>query len=311
MRRTEVVRIVVVSFAVLAAELGHAADGSAQSQVPPKGEGTVTVTYQNYYHTGHFDRLGKKNKNGATHTKAVIGQIDFGITDTIGLNVTLPFIASKYTGPRSYFVEGILTTPGPLDDGSYHEAFQDVRAEIRRMFLMGSVAAAPFVAVSLPTHHYETAGEAVPGRHRRELQLGASATWELDRVLPGTYVHGRYAYAALERINAFPHTRSNLDVEAGHDITSRVAVRGLLGGQIAHKRPLLAELIPDWVNHDRFINSSYLNVGGGVSLSLKSTTEIYALWDATVRGSRGAHVARTLAIGVSRSFGSGLHGLGP
>jgi hypothetical protein len=309
--RTGALRFSSACLTVLLAQLASARALTAQAWVPAKGEGTVTETYQNYYHTGHFDRLGRKNENGATHSKTLITQIDVGITDTFALSLSLPFIASKYTGPDYYEVEGIPTTPGPLDrDRTYHGAFQDLHVEARRMFEIRAAAVAPFVGFSQPTHDYETAGEAVPGRHRREFQVGAAASMDLDRWLPRSSIHGRYGYAALERVNNFPHTRSNIDVEGNHDVTSRVGMRGLIGWQIAHKRPTLAQLAPDWVHHDRFINSSYLNVGGGAFLSVTRTTEIFAIWASTVRGNRGAHVGRMLAVGVGRSFGGGLHGLG-
>lgn len=305
MERTAAVRMVYVSLSVVAMCFGAAVPVAGQTSVPTQGEGTVSLTYQNYHHTGHFDRMGKKNTNGPTQSQVLILGLDFGIGHEIGLSVTLPFIASKYTGPPSYIVEGHLTLAGPLDNGKYHGAFQDVRVEARRQFLAGPAEVTPFVGVSMPTHEYETIGEAVPGRHRSELQFGVSASPGLESVVPRTHLHGRYAYASLERVNGFPHTRSNIDVEAGYDVTSRIGIRGLLGWQIAHKRPTVAELEPDWRNHDRFVNSSYLNVGGGASLSLTRSIEIYAVLAGTVRGNRGAHVARILAIGVSRRFGGG------
>lgn len=304
-------RIFWISLAVLAIDLGGATHGAAQATVPPRGEGAVSVTYQNYHHTGHFDRLGRKNTNGATQSQVFLTHLDLGLTDTIGLTVSLPFIASKYTGPDVYFVEGIETRPGPLDeDRTYHGAFQDLRIEARRMFRAGSVAFAPFVSVSLPTHNYETKGEAVPGRHRTELQLGVSAGTEVESILPGTQVQGRYAYATLERENGFPHTRSSIEVEVGHGLTSRISVHGVLAWQIAHKGPTVPQLAHDWVNHDRFINSGFFNLSGGASFSLSRSTEVYVAGAGTLRGRRGAHVARILAIGVSRSFGGGFKGLG-
>lgn len=309
MERTAAVRMLRISLAFVAIHLGAAARVTGQT-VPARGEGTVSVTFQNYHHTGHFDRFGQKNTNGATESKVLIAQLDVGITDAIGLGVTLPFIASKYTGPPIYFVEGIETHPGPLDDRTYHGAFQDIRVEARRMFLTGPAELTPFISVSVPTHDYETQGEAVPGRHRSELQFGVSASPGLASVLPRTDVHARYAYATLERVNGFPHTRSNIDVDGSYDLTPRISVRGLIGWQIAHKRPTIQELVPDWVNHDRFVNSSFLNVGGGAALSLTRETEIYLVWVGTVRGNRGAHVARILAVGVSRSFGGSLPSLG-
>ena len=282
----------------------------AQSWVPARGEGSVSLTFQNYDVAGHFDALGRKNTNGGTQSQAVVTEFDYGVTDTIGLAVSLPFIASKYTGPPVYFVGGHETHPGPLDDRHYHGAFQDVRVEMSRLFWAGPVALAPFVGGSFPTHNYETVGEAVPGRHRRDYQVGANAGVDLDRIVPRTYVHGRYAYATAQQLENHPFTRSNIDVEGGYSATSRVAIRGLVGLQIRHQGPALSELSDDWENHDRFIAPSYFNVGGGVSVSVTSTTDVYALLVGTVSGSNGAHRARTIAAGVSFGLWSRLQGLG-
>ena len=310
MARTRGLRFVRLSLPVLLVQLAGAATLDAQAWVPSAGEGTVSVTYQNYYVTGHFDPAGRPNKNGGTHTKAVVTELEYGVTDTIGLSVSLPFIASKYTGASSYVVRGFETFPGPLDDGSYHAAVQDLRVEARRVFVAGAVAVAPFVGALFPTHAYETAGEAVPGRHRRELQLGASVSALLDPVVPGAYVHARYSYGAAERVRDLPYTHSNIDLEGGHAVTSRVGLRGLVSWQIAHKGPTAAELASDWKNHDRFIASSYVNLGGGPSVSLTRAVDVYVLWVAAVAGDSGAHVSRTLAIGTSWNFGGGLGGLG-
>ena len=158
---------------------------NAQAWIPTKGEGTVSLTYQNYDVAGHYDARGRKNNNGGTQSHVAVAEVDYGITDTIGLTVNLPFIASKYTGPPIYFVGGIETHPGPLDDGTYHGAFQDVRVEVRRLFWAGPIPVAPFIGASFPTHDYETVGEAVPGRHRRDLQIGANVGINLDRLLSG------------------------------------------------------------------------------------------------------------------------------
>jgi hypothetical protein len=299
-----------MSLAVAGVHLGCVTILSAQAWVPPRGEGTISATYQNYDVEGHFGPTGLENENGGTHTQAVIAELDYGATDTFGLTVTLPFIASKYTGPPFYFVGPFLTVPGPLDDGSYHGAFQDLRVEARRMFLTGPVAIAPFVGALFPTHAYETVGEAVPGRHRREFQFGVGASTFFAPVLPGTSVHARYAYAMAERVDNFPFTRSNIDLEADQAVVSRVALRGLARWQFAHTGPVLAELEHDWTHHDRFIAPSYLNLGGGASVSLTRSADIDVLWVATVSGKNGAHRARTLAVSATWSFGGGFGALG-
>jgi hypothetical protein len=282
----------------------------AQAWVPDRGEGSVSLTYQNYDVAGHFDVRGRENNNGGTRSHVLATELDFGVTETLGLTVSLPFIASKYTGPPTYFVGTHETHPGPLDDGRYHGAFQDVRFEVRRVFWAGPVPIAPFVGASFPTHKYETVGEAVPGRHRRDFQFGANAGFDLDRVLPGSYVQVRYAFATAERVGDFPFTRSNIDVEGGYAVMSRVVVRGLMNRQIRHQGPSLDELAADWEHHDRFIAPSYVNLGGGVSVSVAGSTDVYALWVATVSGNNGAHRARTLALGITLGLRSGLQGLG-
>jgi hypothetical protein len=298
------------SVVALLIQLCGAADVRAQTAVPSTGEWLVSFTYQTYDVPGHFDRQGRENNNGGTYTQALITEIDFPLHDSIGLRVSLPFIASKYTGPPCYMVGPFPTCAGPQDDGTYHGAFQDLRIEGRWVFEAGPFAVAPFLAGSFPTHDYETVGEAVPGRHRRDLQVGASADVALDLLVPRTYTYVRYGYGAAEREEGFPFTRSNIDVEGGYALTSRLLLRGVAGWQIAHEGPTLEELAPDWEHHDRFIAPSYLNLGAGAAFALTPSLDIYGLWVQTVSGRNGAHRARMLGIGLTVWVGGGLS-LGP
>jgi len=278
----------------------------AQDLVEPRGEGTVSFTFQNYAVAGHFDALGHKNNNGGTHSDAIVTEIDYGVTDSFGVTVSLPFIASKYTGPPVYFVGGHETHPGPLDDGTYHSALQDFRIEVRRMFWAGSVAIAPLANISFPSHDYETRGEAVPGRHRRDYQVGASFGTDLDRVVPHAYLEGRYAFGWAQQINDIPFTRSMMDLEFGHMTTSRLTLRALINWQIRHDGPAVSELLDDWEDHDRFIAPSFLNLGGGGTVMVNRSLDIYAVVLGTVRGSNGAHRGRLIAAGMSWGFGRGV-----
>jgi len=281
----------------------------AQALVPASGEGSVSFTYQNYDVVGHFDPFGNKNNNGGTHSHAVVTELDYGVTDTLGLTISLPFIASKYTGPPVYFVGGHETRPGPLDDGSYHAALQDVRIEVRRLFWTKWFAVAPFGGFSFPTHDYQTVGEAVPGRHRRDYQVGASAGTDLGHVVPNAYLQVRYAYGTMQSIDDHPFTRSNIDVEVGKAPVRWLLVRGLINWQIRHQGPTLDQLSNDWVHHDRFIAPSFFNVGAGMSVPVTHSADVYALYVVTVAGSNGAHRGRLFAVGTSWGFGRTLGGL--
>jgi len=296
---------------VLIACVHNAGAGMAQAQawVPTKGEGSLSFTYQSYDVVGHFDVFGNKNNNGGTYSQSLVTELDYGVTDALGLTVSLPFIASKYTGPPVYFVGGHETHPGPLDNGNYHAAVQDVRIEVRRLFWTKSIAIAPFGGISFPTHNYETVGEAVPGRHRRDYQVGASAGTDLGRAVPNAYVQLRYAYGTMQRVEDIPFTRSNIDVEGGKAPVEWLVLRGLINWQIRHQGPTLARLSDDWVDHDRFIAPSFVNVGGGTSVSVTHSLDLYVMYVVTVAGSNGAHRGRLLAAGTTWGFGRALGGL--
>ena len=91
------------AFLLVAAIHGAAASNTfAQAWVPSAGEGTVTVSYQNYYNTGHYDRSNppRKTPNGATHAKSLLVDFNYGLTDNLAVSINLPFVSSKYVGPR-------------------------------------------------------------------------------------------------------------------------------------------------------------------------------------------------------------------
>ena len=305
-------RVRVACIAVVTASaLSAAVPATAQPWVPAQGEGSVSVLYQNYYTLGHYDLLGRPNTNGATHNKALALEIDYGLTDTIAVVIGVPFIASKYTGPPSYFVAGIQTFPGPLDDGTYHASIQDFRIEMRRLFIAGPVALTPFAGGTVPSHEYETKGEAVPGRGRPELQLGASVGLLLDRLLPSAYGHLRYGLAASPPEDGHSAVRSLIDLEAGMSVLPRVGAGAIFAWQIRNKGPLAPELADDWANHDRFIVGDFFNAGAEITFAFARSMDVSAMWMQTVSGQNGAHRARLFTLGVTWSLDAGFSGFGP
>lgn len=294
------------AIAVAASTLAGALPAAAQSWVPAQGEGSVSIVYQNYYTLGHYDLQGGPNTNGATHTKALALELDYGLTDTTGLVIALPFIASRYTGPQSYVVAGIQTGPGPLDDRRYHGAFQDFRIEIRRLFMAGPVVVTPFAGGTVPSHSYETRGEAVPGRRRPELQIGANVGLPLDRLLRGAHLHVRYGLGAAPPTNGYSAVRSVVDLEGGVNVLPRVGVRGILAWQLRNKGPLAPQLAADWEHHDRYIIGDFFNAGAGLTIATTRSLDISAVWLQTISGKNGAHRARLFTVGATWSFGGGL-----
>src|SRR6202795_4393682 len=100
----------------------------AQAWLSPKGDGVVTVLYQNDIERLHSFSDGRTKDRGHTYLDGVIANADFSLTDKLAVSVSLPFIASKYVGPFPHLlVRGDPTTAVALDNGNYHGGFQDFR----------------------------------------------------------------------------------------------------------------------------------------------------------------------------------------
>jgi len=96
---------------------------AAQAWVPEKGEGTATLTLQDNFVKDHLGSGGQRFDVGHIRTFIAFQDIDYGITDKLALDVSVPFVLSKYYGPKPHQL--------PVDDGKYHGNFQDVRLNLR------------------------------------------------------------------------------------------------------------------------------------------------------------------------------------
>jgi len=113
------------------------ATASAQAWVPPKGEGSVSVTYVNDYVKNHVSAAGvKSSASGAIRTNITIASFEYGLTDRFALNVDVAHVASKFLGKDAH---------GPLDIGNqYHPTFQDARVEPRKNALKNPLVVKDF-----------------------------------------------------------------------------------------------------------------------------------------------------------------------
>ena len=131
----------------------------------------------------------------------------------------------------------------------------------------------------------------------------------------GLYAEVRYGFGVTPPLLGFSAVRSNLNLEAGYAVATRLAFRGLFGWQFRLKGPLAAQLVSEWgaerfiAEHDRFIVGNYFNAGAGATISLTRSIDIDTVWVATLAGKNGAHISRSFAVGATWSFGGGFGGL--
>jgi hypothetical protein len=295
----------IVLCVVVILQLGLPASIHGQAWLPAKGEGQVTVTYQNLYVKYHLDFEGKTTDSGPIRSHTLISTLEYGLTNKLTLDADVAYVFSKYEG----FVGPV--PHGPVDTGSYHPSFQNLTIGARYNVRSRPLVVTPFVAVVIPTHDYETRGHSAVGRGLRELRMGVNVGRDLEGILPRSYVQGRYSYSIVEGVEEFNLNRSNADWEFGYFATDRVSLRittalqrthGGLQIPIDNKHPHFHDI------HDQATRSNFFRVGGGVSFSLTRSLDLHADFNNTAKGNN-THKPRGLSLGISWRFSRRRHRL--
>ncbi len=136
------VKTLLTLLAALLFELAIPGHVSAQAWLPPKGEGNFSILYQNLFVRNHLLSDGSRLNTGRIRSSGILMDFDYGLTDKVAVNVSLPFITSKYNGPRPHQL--------PIDGGEYHGTFQDFRFGLRYNVRMRPLVVSPFVEGMFP-----------------------------------------------------------------------------------------------------------------------------------------------------------------
>lgn len=78
----------------------------APAWLPRKGEGTYSIVYQNIYARDHIYSSGEKFEAGPIQSHGLAQDFEFGLTDRIAVNLSLPYVGSKYEGPYPHLNPG-------------------------------------------------------------------------------------------------------------------------------------------------------------------------------------------------------------
>lgn len=292
----------ILTLVTLCLHLAQPMTSCAQAWLPQKGEGRITLSYQNIHVRYHRNYLGEKEDKGPIRTHASLASFEYGLTRNLAIDADVAHVTSRFegfVGPHPH---------GPADTGDYHPAFQDARIGLRYNVINRSYVLTPFIGVVFPTHHYETRGHSAPGRALRELQMGVNVGRDLEAVIPGSYVHGRYSYAVVEGVEEFNLNRSNVEGEFGYLATRRLALRFLAALQRTHGG---LEVGKDNNNphyaliHDRATRANFVRLGGGGTFSITRSLDLHADYIRTVAGNN-THAPRGIALGISWRFSRGF-----
>jgi len=192
-------------------------------------------------------------------------------------------------GPHPHRV-GIHGQPSNLDDGNYHATAQDFHLGGRWGLVRSPrLMVTPFIDGVIPSHHYESLGQAVVGRDLRGVIAGTSVSGFPDVILPGLYFQTQVSHTFVERVLAVRANQTNLDSEVGYFITPRIAARFVEAFQFTHNGIEFVGSQPAIVmhgtnqtsrditlNHDRLLMTRVVNLGGGISVGLSDSVDCFA-----------------------------------
>lgn len=295
---------IFVCLAVLALHLIVPATVFAQAWVPPKGEGSLSITYQKVDVRDHFGAEGETENRGRIHTHNMIMSLEYGLTDKLALDFDLAYVASRFDGPG-------LRPHGPGDDGLYHPTFSDTHVSLRYNVARKPLMVTPFIGFTIPTHDYKVQGHSAVGRGFHELLVGVNVGRQLGPILPNGYAHLRYSYAILKDFAGFNLNHSNADWEVGWFANRLIAFRFIGAWQRTHGGldfPAGRRLTPaEFDIHDRVAKADYVQLGGGVTFSINRSFDIHAAYATTV-SARNTHGDAGLILGFSWRFSRGSAG---
>jgi hypothetical protein len=297
-----VVRRVCVRLSIsLALVIGAAPAAFGQAWVPPGGVGSINVSFQAIANTGHRDHAGTMIRGFDSESQTIAVDFDYAFTDRFSLNVGVPWVAAKYTGPNPSFF-GL-----PIDDClCWNTSWQDIGVTARYNVVNGIFALTPSVSFGTPTHSYDDIGEAAVGRNLNEMRVAIDAGRRLDEITPRLMVSGRYSYAMVEKAvdgtgTEVPNNRSNGAIEVGYMFSRKLAVRGAFAWQVTHGGIRSNEFNDDnFFLYDRVVRDNYRHLGAGVSYSFPRV-DVFLSYVAYMAGT-DTHAGRALTIGISLPF---------
>lgn len=295
-------RVVTIAIATAIAVLLFPRNAAAQAWLPPRGEGEVSLLYQNLYTRDHYDGSGSHVDRGRVRLLGVIQTTDFGVTDRIAITASLPFGMGRYTGAFPHQL--------PIDNGHYHGGMQDIGVGFRFGWRMHPVAITPFVFATIPSHEYEHFAHSAIGMNTKEVRIGVNFGQQFERLLPGAYYQGQYSYGISEATLGFRPNKSRVNTEFGYAITRKLSVRALAMAQVTdsgldfedYPRSTQTSSNPYWRNHDRIMAIDVLNIGGGIGYSINHQWDVFSSMLTSVWGENGHALKMGLSVGVSRSF---------
>jgi hypothetical protein len=290
----------VATIAALACAPILGTDAMAQAWVPSRGEGSVSIAFQDMKVTKHLAATVSVEA-GNIDTNVLLADATFGLTDRIAVDVALPLVRSRYRGPFGH-------PQTDIDDGGYRSSFSDVRFAVRYNLVRDGAVITPYIGSVVPSNNYAYYGHAATGQQLNEVQVGVYAAKLLERGLPGLFISGRYGFGFVEKVLDISHNRSLGNLEVGYFFNSRFRAFTMANAVLTHGGidfPIngLPGLPAEYrQNHDQIQRVNLLEVGLGGAFSMTDSLDVFGSYSSQVAGRNGHSMDRGITIGLSWGF---------
>src|SRR6202795_260214 len=130
-----------------------AAPARAQAWLPAKGEGSVSILYQDVFVKDHMQATTPVDY-GQIYSKTLLLDVTYGVTDNLAISFAIPWTAARYDGSRAHPLADLSgPTPvfygvQPLDDGTYHQTLSDLRFDVRYNITKRWMVVTPFIGTT-------------------------------------------------------------------------------------------------------------------------------------------------------------------
>jgi hypothetical protein len=300
---------------ILSLLLAVSVSSLAQAWLSPKGDGVVTVLYQYDIERLHSFSDGRTKDRGHVYLDGLIANTDFSLTDRLAVSVSLPFIASKYVGPFPHLlVRGDPSTAVALDNGDYHDGFQDFRFNVRYALSQRDLKITPFFQATIPSHDYPSFGHAASGFNESEYRMGVSVGRRLNPILPKAFVQGQYAFGMSPVVAAnIAPKRSYAELQLGYLLSRRISLQGSSVLTLSHNGiDFDYNLFPgnltveQYLNHDRIARGSMLDASGSIAYQANRSTNFFLSVGHSFYGTNGHLRYVVTTVGFTKAFGTKL-----
>jgi len=282
-----------------------------QAWLQPKGDGAVTVFYQNDIERLHAFGDGRTLDRGHTYLNGAYFSTDYSLTDRLAVTFSLPFIEGKYVGSSPHLqVRGQPSTEVALDDGSYHGGVQDYRFNVRYAATRGALKIAPFFQAEIPANAYPTLGHAAVGVDEKEYRAGVYVGRRLNPILPRAFLQGQYAFGMSPLVAAgVAPKRSYGELQLGYLLNRRISFQGSSVLIYTHNGLNFDyNLFPgnltveQYLNHDRISQAKLLDAAGSVAYQVNKSTSVFLSVGHSFWGTNTHLRYLVTTVGFSKAF---------